>query len=89
MGSAAASLTFSQNNTPMSQYQNDLSEHAKVGPMNQSYVVPRPFMVQPASFSNEMLRPLNAGEGGKFCVEDRLAETILEVYWKVEADEII
>ena len=45
MGSAAASLTFSQNNTPMSQYQNDLSEHAKVGPMNQSYVVPRPFMV--------------------------------------------
>ena len=45
MGSAAASLTFSQNNTPMSQYQNDLSENAKVGPMNQSYVVPRPFMV--------------------------------------------
>ena len=45
MGSAAASLTFSQNNTPMSQYQNDLSEHAKVGPMNQSYVVPRPFVV--------------------------------------------
>jgi hypothetical protein len=88
MGSAAASLTFSQNNTPMSQYQNDLSEHAKVGPMNQSYVVPRPFMVQPASFSNELLRPLNAGEGDKF-VEDRLAETILEVYWKVEADEII
>jgi hypothetical protein len=86
MGSAAASLTFSQNNTPMSQ--NDLSEHAKVGPMNQSYVVPRPFMVQPASFSNELLRPLNAGEGDKF-VEDRLAETILEVYWKVEADEII
>jgi hypothetical protein len=31
---------------------------------------------------------LNAGEGGNF-VEDRLAETILEVYWKVEADEII
>jgi hypothetical protein len=88
MGSAAASLTFSQNNTPMSQYQNDLSEHAKVGPMNQSYVVPRPFMVQPASFSNELLRPLNAGKGDKF-VEDRLAETILEVYWKVEADEII
>jgi hypothetical protein len=45
-------------------------------------------MVQPTSFSNEMLRPLNAGEGDKF-VEDRLAETILEVYWKVEADEII
>ena len=45
MGSAAASLTFSQNNTPLSHCNNDLSEHAKVGPMNQSYVVPRPFMV--------------------------------------------
>ena len=60
MGSAAASLTFSQNNTPLS-HNNDLSEHAKVGPMNQSYVVPRPFMVpgpkQP--FTNELLRPLN------------------------------
>ena len=61
MGSAAASLTFSQNNTPLSHCNNDLSEHAKVGPMNQSYVVPRPFMVpgpkQP--FTNEVLRPLN------------------------------
>ena len=61
MGSAAASLTFSQNNTPLSHNNNDLSEHAKVAPMNQSYVVPRPFMVpgpkQP--FTNEVLRPLN------------------------------
>ena len=58
--------------------------------MNQSYVVPRPFMVpgpkQP--FTNDFLKPLNS-EQPPSCVEDRLVETILEVYWKVEADEII
>ncbi len=95
MGSAAASLTFSQN-TPMSQYggQQDLSENVKVGTLHQScFVVPRPFTVpgpKPSQalpqFTNEYLKPLTQESPGN---EDRLVESMLEIYWKVDADEII
>ena len=97
IGSAAASLTFSQN-TPLSPYYlQDMSEHAKVNAVpSQNYTVPKPFTVIPGPkpvqqqlFTHEYLKQVNTSEGAEEGACGSLVEGMVELYWRVEADEII
>ena len=113
MGSAAASLSFSQ--THNSGYQREMSDHqglksnnsmilystmspaahasqvylSNLHPFimsNQDMVIgPKPV----ASFSNEYLKPLNTEISNGNNLEDRMVEQLINIYWKIEVDEII